>query len=136
MSVYCSTSRSLHISPFPLFSFIILIPHPPRSITLALRVFFRSALLPSSKVKSGTFWVVKNICFARGKNGLLMRVNSGSVPMDEDKMVVARKAVEKAGIRLAEGAKEEASGWDGGVIWLVPTDQPIAEWKPIATREL
>ncbi len=28
------------------------------------------------------------------------------------------------------------SGWTGGTVWLVPTDQPLDEWKPIATREL
>ncbi len=28
------------------------------------------------------------------------------------------------------------NGWTGGTVWLVPTDQPLDEWKPIATREL
>jgi len=30
----------------------------------------------------------------------------------------------------------QSNGWDGGVVWLVPTDRLIAEWKPIAVREL
>ncbi|KAK1836781.1 putative cyclic phosphodiesterase [Podospora conica] len=56
----------------------------------------------------------------------------GSVPMDEERMGVVRKAVEEAGVALGE----EGSGWEGGVVWLVPTDRPIGEWKPIAVREL
>jgi 2',3'-cyclic-nucleotide 3'-phosphodiesterase len=46
--------------------------------------------------------------------------------------------VQEAGIQLAEQRPEGSGwdGWDGGVVWLVPTDKPIAEWKPIATREL
>lgn len=46
--------------------------------------------------------------------------------------------VQEAGVKLA-GEQSEGKrwdGWEGGVIWLVPTDKPISEWKPIATREL
>ena len=53
------------------------------------------------------------------------------------------RVVQQAGIKLSEEVTEgtnESSGldgWDGGVIWLVPTDKPISEWgKPIATRQL
>ncbi|KAK0616739.1 2',3'-cyclic-nucleotide 3'-phosphodiesterase [Immersiella caudata] len=61
----------------------------------------------------------------------------GSVPMDEDKIERVVKAVAEAGIELSKSADgEDGDGWDGGVVWLVPTDQPIAEWKPIAVREL
>lgn len=51
------------------------------------------------------------------------------------------KAVREAGV----GFKDEApvpgeqsgwDGWEGGVVWLVPTDRPISQWRPIATREL
>lgn len=31
---------------------------------------------------------------------------------------------------------EGISDWEGGVVWLVPTDKDITEWKPIATRTL
>ncbi|KAK3292417.1 2',3'-cyclic-nucleotide 3'-phosphodiesterase [Chaetomium fimeti] len=51
--------------------------------------------------------------------------------------------VMQAGVKLSEeslaGGEEKASwdGWDGGVVWLVPTDKPVSEWgKPIATRVL
>lgn len=27
-------------------------------------------------------------------------------------------------------------GWDGGVVWLVPTFLKIEEWKPVAARVL
>ncbi|KAK0644216.1 2',3'-cyclic-nucleotide 3'-phosphodiesterase [Cercophora newfieldiana] len=63
----------------------------------------------------------------------------GGVSMDEVKMERVAKAVEEAGIKLcADGSDDtkDASGWDGGVVWLVPTDQPISEWQPIAVREL
>lgn len=48
-------------------------------------------------------------------------------------MEVVRRAVEEAGVKIGG---EGASGWEGGVVWLVPTDRPIGEWKPIAVREL
>jgi 2',3'-cyclic-nucleotide 3'-phosphodiesterase len=58
--------------------------------------------------------------------------------MDETKMERVTKTVEEAGIKLsAKGADgDDGDGWDGGVVWLVPSDRPIAEWKPIAVREL
>ena len=49
------------------------------------------------------------------------------------------KVVQDAGIHLegVEGNKTESWGsWEGGVVWLVPTDKSIAEWKPIAQRTL
>lgn len=30
----------------------------------------------------------------------------------------------------------ELYGWTGGEVWLVPTDQPVHEWRPIAARVL
>jgi len=61
----------------------------------------------------------------------------GGVEMDEGKMDEVRKVVEDAGINLQRGAEAgEGSGWDGGVVWLVPTDRDIKEWKSIAVREL
>lgn len=54
--------------------------------------------------------------------------------MDEGRMEMVRQAVGEAGVKIGEG--EEGSGWEGGVVWLVPTDRPIGEWKPIAVREL
>ena len=66
----------------------------------------------------------------------MLTVGSGTVPMDEEKMEVVRKAVAEAGIKLAKEGAGEGSGWEGGVVWLVPSDRPISEWKPIATREL
>ncbi len=59
--------------------------------------------------------------------------------MDEEKLEKVVKAVEEAGVKFAlEGSEDDGAGrgWDGGVIWLVPTDRPIPEWKPIATRTL
>ncbi|KAL2131499.1 hypothetical protein VTI74DRAFT_4964 [Chaetomium olivicolor] len=52
------------------------------------------------------------------------------------------KEVQKAGVKLSEvgalGTEQNGlDGWDGGVIWLVPTDKPISQWwEPIATREI
>jgi 2',3'-cyclic-nucleotide 3'-phosphodiesterase len=53
------------------------------------------------------------------------------------------KVVQEAGVILSDektDGNQGSSGWDGwagGVVWLVPTDKPISEWRtPIATREL
>ncbi|KAK3381891.1 2',3'-cyclic-nucleotide 3'-phosphodiesterase [Podospora didyma] len=74
----------------------------------------------------------------------------GSMPMDEDKQQEVVRIVTEAGITLSEEKRdrvqkeeedEEANdeswnGWDGGVLWLVQTDEPTAEWTPIVTRQL
>ncbi|KXX81125.1 hypothetical protein MMYC01_204088 [Madurella mycetomatis] len=66
----------------------------------------------------------------------------GDVPIADEVLHEVTRVVREAGIRLpkagSDGIEEGNSwnGWDGGVVWLVPTDKPIAEWKPIATREL
>lgn len=51
--------------------------------------------------------------------------------------------VMQAGVKLSEESLADVkqsdswNGWDGGVVWLVPTDKPISEWgKPLATRRL
>ncbi|KAK4234158.1 2',3'-cyclic-nucleotide 3'-phosphodiesterase [Achaetomium macrosporum] len=66
----------------------------------------------------------------------------GDVPVTDETLKKVTRVVQEAGIELSkdkpEGTEEGDgwNGWDGGVIWLVPTDKPIAEWKPIATRQL
>ncbi|KAK7983421.1 hypothetical protein PG989_010823, partial [Apiospora arundinis] len=67
----------------------------------------------------------------------------GSNPIDDQKLKEISKAVEDAGVSLSSSSNQgdkDASGnrggWKGGVVWLVPTDKPIDEWKPIATRTL
>ncbi|KAK7914059.1 hypothetical protein PG985_011762 [Apiospora marii] len=67
----------------------------------------------------------------------------GENPINDQKLGEISKAVEEAGVSLSssssEGANDTSSkqgGWKGGVVWLVPTDRPISEWKPIATRTL
>lgn len=64
---------------------------------------------------------------------------SGDTPIDENTMREVEEAVEETGIALAAGESsgpQSMVGWEGGVVWLVPTDKSIAEWKPIATRTL
>ena len=57
--------------------------------------------------------------------------------MDNAKLAAVTKAAEDAGITFSAGDTEgEGSGWDGGLIWLVPTDSSIPEWRPIAARQL
>ena len=68
------------------------------------------------------------------------------MPIDEARLGEIAHVVEGAGIQLSPspsvGADTDAAddawrhGWDGGVIMLVPTDKPLAEWKPIAMRAL
>ncbi|KAK8103651.1 2- 3 cyclic phosphodiesterase [Apiospora kogelbergensis] len=67
----------------------------------------------------------------------------GSNPIDDQKLGEISKTVEEAGVSLSSSSEHgsgDASGgrggWKGGVVWLVPTDKPIDEWKPIATRTL
>ncbi|KAF3763447.1 2, 3 cyclic phosphodiesterase [Cryphonectria parasitica EP155] len=62
----------------------------------------------------------------------------GDMPIDEAKLKEIEQAVQEAGITLSQdkGKSERFDGWDGGIVWLVPTDKDIAEWKPIATRLL
>ena len=57
--------------------------------------------------------------------------------MDNAKLAAVTKAAEDAGITFSAGDIEgEGFEWDGGVIWLVPTDSSIPEWRPIAARQL
>ncbi|KAK4186399.1 putative cyclic phosphodiesterase [Podospora australis] len=63
----------------------------------------------------------------------------GDVPISDEKLREVTEVVQEAGIQLSQEEKkggENLSGWTGGVIWLVPSDGPISEWKPLATREL
>lgn len=55
----------------------------------------------------------------------------GNNPIDDAKLQEISRVVTEGGIQLGG-----SPGWEGGVVWLVPTDRPINEWKPIATREL
>lgn len=61
------------------------------------------------------------------------------MPIDAVKLEQIQKAVEEAGVALqatSGSGSEKLGSWEGGIVWLVPTDRSIAEWKPIATRSL
>lgn len=64
------------------------------------------------------------------KQSILITNISGSKPIDEARLKEISNVVEEAGVPLQKG------GWEGGIVWLVPTDRPIDQWKPIATRKL
>lgn len=83
---------------------------------------------PGEKTKEWLDWWEK----AFGAHVSLMY---GAVTMDEAKIAKVIEAVQAAGVKLSK-AEHEGSGWDGGVVWLVATDGPIDQWKPVATREL
>jgi len=52
-------------------------------------------------------------------------------------MIGAVKAVVEAGVGFGRSSSNGLDdGWRGGRVWLVPTDKPIAEWKPVAERVL
>ncbi|KAK8064603.1 hypothetical protein PG994_007241 [Apiospora phragmitis] len=79
----------------------------------------------------------------RGAFGPHVSLIYGENPINDEKLGEISKVVEESGISLSSssipGANETPSqqgGWKGGVVWLVPTDKPINEWKPIATRTL
>lgn len=64
---------------------------------------------------------------------------SGPNPVAKERMAEITKVAGDAGLRLEGSDADMAGGWDGwegGVVWLVPTDKPIPEWKPIAMRAL
>ncbi|KAM7203600.1 putative cyclic phosphodiesterase [Naviculisporaceae sp. PSN 640] len=66
----------------------------------------------------------------------------GNVPIDEETLAKISEVVEQAGVGLGRSGATDGhgpdrhNGWDGGVVWLVPTDGPVNQWKPIAIREL
>lgn len=65
---------------------------------------------------------------------------SGDTPLDEAALRKVEELVQSKGVFL-EGidnasAQDGLSGWEGGVVWLVPTDKPVTDWKPIATRTI
>lgn len=66
---------------------------------------------------------------------------SGDEPIADGTLKEITKVVQQAGLKLSDEPAEEQDGpwdgWDGGVVWLVPTDKPISEWgTPVATRQL
>jgi 2',3'-cyclic-nucleotide 3'-phosphodiesterase len=79
-------------------------------------------------------------------NGQLTSNYSGDQPVPEDILNEVAKVVCKAGVKLPgydddsadqKDNQEHWHGWEGGVIWLVPTYKPISEWStPIATLDL
>ena len=65
----------------------------------------------------------------------------GDEPIPDETLKWFTSVVQQAGFKLSDepaGNQDGAwNGWDGGVIWLVPTDKPISEWgTPVATRQL
>ena len=70
------------------------------------------------------------------KHSVLISLPSGDILIDEETLAGIRTLVERSGVKLKTTGDVEAGGWTGGAVWLVPTDQPIEDWHPIATRAL
>ncbi len=64
--------------------------------------------------------------------------NSGDMEVSEAERREILHDVKAAGIGFAadEETTDGIKGWTGGSIWLVPTYEPIENWKPIAERQL
>ncbi|KAH8677971.1 2',3'-cyclic-nucleotide 3'-phosphodiesterase [Xylariales sp. PMI_506] len=62
----------------------------------------------------------------------------GNNTINEQRLGEISQTVQDAGVQLDNlDTKEGAHGsWEGGDVWLVPTDRKISEWLPIATRKL
>lgn len=60
---------------------------------------------------------------------------SGDVTIDEAKLKQIEDDVKESGLSF-ENASHGMAGWEGGIVWLVPTERGIENWKPIATRTL
>lgn len=68
---------------------------------------------------------------------------SADITVSEEQLKQVEAAVTGKGVHLngeLDGNpptdKEPLDGWEGGDVWLVPTDKDIKDWKPIATRSL
>ncbi|KAK4456573.1 putative cyclic phosphodiesterase [Cladorrhinum samala] len=74
----------------------------------------------------------------RNEYGAHVSLIYGDEKITEEVMKEIESVVQNAGVKLPEidNKKGEWDGWEGGVVWLVPTDGPIKDWKPIATRQL
>lgn len=55
--------------------------------------------------------------------------------IDEGELKEIENLVQESGIGFDESSGG-STGWEGGIVWLVPTDRDINDWKPIATRTL
>lgn len=60
---------------------------------------------------------------------------SGDVSIGEEKLKDIEELVQESGVSFNEPSGG-STGWEGGIVWLVPTDRDITAWKPIATRTL
>jgi 2',3'-cyclic-nucleotide 3'-phosphodiesterase len=64
----------------------------------------------------------------------------GDVDITEAERLEAEGMVGDAGIWCTRATQKDGktglAGWTGGRIWLVPTEKPIHEWKPIAEKQL
>lgn len=78
---------------------------------------------------------------------LLLTVFSADKKVDEEMMSLVKEnldgigmvgAGERAGESIDGGrlCDQPAVGWIAGRIWLVATDSPINDWKPVAERPL
>ncbi|KAK4165614.1 putative cyclic phosphodiesterase [Cladorrhinum sp. PSN259] len=74
----------------------------------------------------------------RGEYGGHVSLIYGDETITDEVMKEIEKVVVDAGVKLPDidTEKGEYDGWEGGEVWLVPTDGPIKDWKPIATRIL
>lgn len=59
----------------------------------------------------------------------------GDVTIDEGKLKEIEDLLQASGVGLNEQSGG-SKGWEGGIVWLVPTERDITDWKPIATRTL
>jgi len=59
---------------------------------------------------------------------------SADVEIPDELKAEIEKTVAEAGISI--NGEGELGGWEGGVVWLVPTYLGIEDWKPIAQRRL
>lgn len=75
--------------------------------------------------------------------GSILTKSSADTTITPEQLKKVSEAVTSAGIHLngeldenKPTTKEPLDGWEGGDVWLVPTDKDIKEWKPVATRPL
>lgn len=64
---------------------------------------------------------------------------SWNIEIADDVMAKVEKVCMETHTKLIEMGRYQnhrGDGWDGGVVWLVPTFSKIEEWNPVAERAL
>ncbi|KAI9698864.1 MAG: hypothetical protein M1820_007371 [Bogoriella megaspora] len=101
---------------------------------LAIRVKKYSGLEQTSGLTELAY-----ICREAGVTKDEHAARSADITIDKEKMAELKQALRELQIGFEDDNMSPdgaMTGWEGGDIWLVPTDKGIEDWQPIATKRL